>query len=147
MDSWKKWAKRGLLTPLNNSGRTKHHFYTSLKMVIHSCAQISNMNIPRANLLVFPQVDRFKAKHLDHWKELQILLRELENLQSEKTQGGYYKISRIAKKIEDKELQYKDHSKLGDDRADALAMSNYFLDYLERKNISRNYEAGYIPGV
>lgn len=147
LDNWKKWAKKGLLTPLNNSGRTKHHFYTSLQMVIHSCAQIANYNIPRANLMIFPQVDRYKAKELDHWKELQILLRELENLQSERTAGGYYKISRIIKKVEDKELQYKDISRLGDDRADGLAMSNYYLDYLERKNRSSGYMAASIPGL
>lgn len=146
-EHWRKWAKKGLLTPINNDGWTKHNFYISLESAIRSCMQIVKLNIPRANLLVFPQVDRYKAKHLEHWKELQILIRELENLQAEKMASGYYKISRIVKKIEDKELQYNDTSKLGDDRADALAMSNYFLDYMERKNMSRNYEVAYIPGI
>jgi len=148
LDSWQKWAKKGLLTPLVNGGRTKHHFYNSLKKAIDNCTQIAKLEIPSGRVFIFPQIDRYKAKELDHWKELQILIREIENLQAERTAGGYYKISRITKKIEDKELQYNDNSKLSDDGPDALAMSNYYLDYLDRVNMHQyGYDAGYVPGI
>lgn len=147
LDGWPKWAKRGLLTPLVNGGRIKHHFYNSLKKAIDNCSQIANLEIPSGRIFIFPQIDRYKAKELEHWKELQILIRELENLQSERTAGGYYKIDRIQKKIDDKELQFDGSSKLSDDGPDALAMSNYYLDFLEKKNLSRRYSGHYIPGV
>lgn len=145
MDGWQKWAKRGLLTPMVNTGKSKHHFYNSLKKCIDNCTQLNEKQV--GNILVFPQVDREKAKHLDHWKELQILTRELANLQAERTNSGYYKISRIAKKIDDKELQFEGTSKLGDDRADGLAMANYYLDYLQSKHKTANYSAAYVAGV
>lgn len=147
LDAWPKWAKKGLLTPIVNGGRTKHHFYNSLKKAIDNCTQIANYELPSGKIFIFPQIDRYKAKELEHWKELQILIREIENLQAERTKGGYYKISRISKKIEDKELQFDGNSKLGDDGPDALAMSNYFLDYLEKKNFIMETQTGYVPGV
>ncbi len=148
LEAWHKWAKKGLLTPLVNGGRTKHHFYNSLKKAIDNCSQIAKLEIPSGRVFIFPQIDRYKAKELEHWKELQVLIREIENLQAERTSGGYLKISRIQKRIDDPELKINESSRLGDDGPDALAMSNYFLDYLDRVNMYHGaYDAGYIPGI
>lgn len=146
-ESWYKWAQKGLLTPIRNEGHTKHYFYDSLKKAIDNSLNVSKYEMPAGRVFIFPQIDRMKAKHLPSWKELQILIRELENLQAERTRGGYLKITRIHKKTEDRELQYFDNSKLSDDGADALAMSNYFIDYLERVQPRRGCDVAYIPGV
>lgn len=147
LEGWINWARKGLLTPIVNHGRTKHHFYNSLKKAIDNCSQITRYELPQGRYFVFPQIDRYKAKKLEHWKELQVLIRELENLQAERTSAGYLKISRIQKKIDDPELKMNESSRLGDDGPDALAMSNHYLDFLEQKNRSFRYEAVYIPGI
>ena len=149
LEGWSQWARRGLLTPLNNQGRTKHHFYNSLKKCIDNSVQLAQLPpgaAPAGSVMIFPQIDRYKARHLEHWRELQILLRELANLQAERVPSGYYKISRIVKKIEDKELKFDGKSKLGDDRADALAMANYFMDYLQQGKKAA-YGAAAVRGV
>ena len=145
MEGWGRWARKGLLTPINNSGRTKHHMYTTLKACIDNCLQVNKDNVGR--IFVFPMIDRHKAQHLEHWKEVQILIRELENLTAERTQSGYLKIERIKKKIDDPVLQMSGSRKLGDDRADALAMSNYFLDYLDPKLNAGNWQTVYVRGI
>ncbi len=147
LEGWPKWAKRGLMAPVNNSGRMKHHMYNSLKNAIDNCMALAKNGTVNGNIFIFPQVDRKKAEHLEHHKELLILQRELANLQAERTNAGYYKISRITKKIEDPTLRFKGSRKLGDDRADALAMANHFLDFLQVKNRRVGVQVAYIPGV
>lgn len=145
-DGWKKWAKHKLLVPLTNAGRTKHHYYNSLKKAIDNCISLKE-GPPTGRILVFPLADRDLSQKTASWRELQILLRELSNLESERTAAGYLKISRIKKRIDDADLDIHGESKLGDDRADGLGMSNYFLDYLDPVTRSAGVEAVYIRGV
>lgn len=145
-EGWSLWAKKGLLTPLRNEGWTKHYFYTSLQNTLHNAKALA-MGKPVANVLIMPKIDHYKADNLEHHKELKILIAELSNLQSEKTSSGYLKITRIVKKIDDPKLRFKGSSKLGDDRSDGLAMSNYFLDSLTKRNTSKDFQAHSIPGV
>ena len=119
--------------------------YMSLKSGINNCMNISEEN-PAGNIFVFPQVDRGKAEKVDSWHELQVLIRELENLTAERLPSGYYKILRHKKKITDPKIKFSGTLKLGDDRTDALAMSNYGLDYMQSKNSTRFYKADYVRG-
>lgn len=64
LEGWINWARKGLLTPIVNHGRTKHHFYNSLKKAIDNCSQITRYELPQGRYFVFPQIDRYKAKKL-----------------------------------------------------------------------------------
>jgi len=129
-EGWKDWARHGLMTPIHNSGRTKHYMYMSLRNAIYNSMNISDA-APTGRIFVFPLVDREKSKKSESWRELQMLISELSNLVAEKMPSGFYKIQRYKKKIDDPELQIVGGSrKLGDDRPDALAMSHYGLDYV-----------------
>lgn len=126
--AWREWREFGLLTPLVNSGPTKHHMYTSYQKAIHNVSYMGHDDFT-GNVMVFPQVQ----PHLDDEQNLLLArnIRELANLGYEKTAAGYYKISRIKMKINDEKLNMKGIVKLGDDLPDAGAMANYFLDFLQ----------------
>jgi len=126
--AWKKWAEYGLFAPLRNSGLEKHHMYTSLKSGLDNISYINDKDFT-GNVIVFPLQDRSRSEN--HWKILTTILREYANLQSEYTKAGYLSISRINKKIQDDSLGFEGTIKIGDDNADASAMANRFLDFLE----------------
>jgi len=125
--SWNEWREYGLLTPLRNSGVNKHNMYMSLKTALDNTPNIGDKEFS-GNVFIFPQEDR--SLSAEEWRELTITLRELSNLNAERTKAGYLSIGRIKKKIDDAEVGFSGSLKLGDDRADALAMANYFLDFL-----------------
>ena len=124
--AWKEWAEYGLLAPIRNSGATKHAMYTSLKAALDNVPYASDKDFS-GNVFIFPQEDR--SLTTEEWRELTVLLRELSNLTAERTRAGYLSIERIKRKIEDDSIGFSGTLKLGDDRADALAMANYFLDF------------------
>jgi len=146
-EGWSEWAKHGLLTPIHNSGRTKHYMYKSLRNAIFGCMKVGT-DEAGGNIFVFPMLDRDKAlKKLPSWMELRQLLRELANLTSERMPSGYLKIERHKKKIDDTELDFEGDLKLGDDRPDALAMANYALDFLEaRRSHGAEVKLEYVSG-
>jgi len=124
--AWREWAECGLLTPLRNSGMVKHAMFMSLKTALDNISNLEDED-STGNVFIFPQEDRSVTR--EEWQELTILLRELSNLTAERTKAGYLSIGRIKKKIEDTDVGFSGTIKLGDDRADALAMANYFLDF------------------
>jgi len=68
-------------------------------------------------------------------------------VQAERSTAGYLKIARISKKIRDDELGFYEKSKLGDDNADAFAMSNFFLDTIEALRRIGAVGVDYIHGL
>lgn len=146
LEGWKDWARKGLLTPIHNSGRVKYYMYQSLRNAIYNAAAVSED--PVAAVFVFPQIDREKSRSLPGWKELQQSIRELGNLVGEKLPSGYLRIERHKKKDEQQTArEFGESAKLGDDRADALAMANHALDYLlARKSAGGVLAPGYLKG-
>ena len=124
--AWKEWAEVGLMTPLRNHGIEKHNMYTSFKTCIDNVSLLGEDNYT-GNVLVFPPFMRQEGKH---WKNLGILLKELANLQEERTKAGYLSISRIKKQIEDDSIGFHGILRLKDDNPDAAVMANRFLDFL-----------------
>lgn len=126
--SWKQWRDYGLMAPLRNSGPAKHNMYVSLQKAIHNVKYMTEDDFT-GNVMVFPQAN----PAAESAGELALLrtVRELANLGAEKTNAGYYKIYRIMTKTKDAKLQVNGKSMLGDDLPDALAMSNFALDFLE----------------
>lgn len=145
-EGWNRWAERGLMTPIHNTSRNKHAMYVSLRNAINNCVTLSKLSQPAGTIFVFPQIDRDKAAKLHGWKELQMLIRELENLVAEILPSGLYKIERYKKKIEDKQLKFSGTIKLGDDRTDALAMANWAMDFVSGKNKQVFIKADYLRG-
>lgn len=133
MEGWREWAKQGLMTPAHNNGRMKHHMFASLKRAIFNCMHLGELQTD-ARVMVFPMVDREKSLSLPEWQELSMLIRELQNLVSEKTKQGYDKITRHKTREKSGDNEFGEALKLGDDRPDALAMSNWGLDFLEPRN-------------
>ena len=88
-EGWNAWFERGLMTPIHNTVRTKHTMYMSLRNGINNCV---NIDKPGASgtMFIFPQVDRSKAQipELKGWRELQLVVRELENLVAENLPSG-----------------------------------------------------------
>lgn len=126
--SWTEWREYRLLTPLRNSGIAKHNMYMSLKTAIDN---ITNMDKTgwSGNVFIFPQEDT--SLLAEEWQDLSMMIRELGNLNAARTNAGYLSIGRIKKKIDDEQLGiHGGILRLKDDRPDALAMSNFFLDFL-----------------
>lgn len=142
---WDDWAKKGLMAPIHNTGRNKHNMYTSLRNSINNCLRVGDPQMT-GNYFVFPYADREKAQKLESWMNLQKLIRELENLVAELLPIGYYKIERYKKKISDAQLGFSGSTKLGDDRTDALAMSNHGLDFRMGKASGGFVGAAYLRG-
>lgn len=145
-EGWREWRKEGLLTPIHNLGRTKHYIYKSLTNSIYNGTQLDGT--VRGDVFVMPLVDREKARRcLPSWVELQQLTRELGNLTGEPMGSGILKIGRKNKEFVDKDLGESGSLKLGDDRTDALAMSNHGLDYLEsRYSTGAEVKLSYVRG-
>jgi len=126
--AWSEWRGYGLLTPLRNSGIAKHNMYMSLKTAIDNVTNIDKTGWS-GNVFIFPQEDL--SLESEEWKDLSMLIRELGNLNATRTNAGYLSIGRIKKKIDDEQLGIRGGvTRLKDDRPDALAMSNFFLDFL-----------------
>ena len=146
-DGWSKWAAKGLMTPLHNSGPRKHEMYTSLRNAINNCVNVGKPEYV-GTYFVFPQVDRDKANDplRPSWGHLQKLMRELANLVAEPLPSGYYKIERYKKKINDAELGFSGTLNLGDDTTDALAMANFALDTKLGKPTRGFVRSDYVKG-
>jgi hypothetical protein len=146
IDGWAQWARHGLMTPIHNNGRTKHYMFGSLRNLIKNCLHYDG-NTSAGDIMVLPMVDREKAAEHEHWRELQQLVRELENLVSEQLKSGYERIDRHKKKISDDKLEFSGSLKLGDDRPDALAMSNHGLTFkASRHAVTSGSGVAYVSG-
>lgn len=147
IEGWREWARHGLFTPIHNNGRTKHYMYNNLQKAIYN-TQFLTGEEPAGNVFIFPKVDREKSEKGNGWYELQMLIRELQNLTAEQLPSGYLKISRHKKKDRSKDdLNFGQTIKLGDDRPDGLAMSNYGLDYVQsRYAVNSGVQVAALPG-
>lgn len=125
--AWKEWASVGLMAPYRNHGIHKHEMYQSFKTCADNVSLLGTDGFT-GNVIVFPN---FMGQKGAAWQNLGITLKELANLQSERTKAGYLSISRIKKMIEDSSIGFHGTLKLKDDNPDALCMMNRFLDLLE----------------
>lgn len=150
-NGWAKWAWEGLLTPIHNNGRTKHHFYTSLQRSIKGVMGYAESGELQGNVFIFPLLDRELARRkLPSWEDLQMTLRELGNLVGERLNSGILKIVRKNKTFDDKEMEESGSLRLKDDRPDALAMSHYGLDFLHGRHSSgsgSDIKVSYLRGI
>lgn len=145
-EGWKEWARHGLLTPIHNGGRTKHHMYATLKNAIYNSTTVGKPD-HAGNVFVFPMIDARLAEELDSWRELTMVCRELENLTAEKLPSGYLKIERYRKRVDDAQLGFNGVLKLGDDRTDALAMAVAGLEFMtSRHSVGKNVGVAYVAG-
>jgi hypothetical protein len=154
-EGWKDWEKRGLMTPVHNTGRSKHAMYNSLRKSVFNATRLGHEDDILAPVMIFPQIDRKQSAEekqlqmaLPSWSAMAQLIRELANLVGERLPSGILKIERAQTRQDvsgDKE--FGKTIKLGDDNPDALAMANHGLDYLEsRKTVSGKMQLEYLPG-
>lgn len=148
-EGWREWFKAGLLTPIHNSGRTKHYMYMSIKSSIFNALNIGEPGLD-GNIFCFPMASMNNFKQgMPSWIELQYLLWELANLTGELLPSKYLRIERYRRHLEGEEVDQAgvDSVILKDDRTDGLAMSHFALDALQgRMKTAGDTKVDYIRG-